>query len=66
MKKRIADIAFIILGAFFFALAVNLFVIPNEFGEGGYRGHDYFVLPVSVVPFDRQSGDQWLAADCRV
>ncbi|ADM68566.1 hypothetical protein GMA19_00717 [Paenibacillus polymyxa E681] len=38
MKKSIADIAFIILGAFFFALAVNLFVIPNEFGEGGVTG----------------------------
>ncbi|QNR68177.1 YitT family protein [Paenibacillus peoriae] len=38
MKKNIADIAFIILGAFFFALAVNLFVIPNEFGEGGVTG----------------------------
>ncbi|WP_342434839.1 YitT family protein [Paenibacillus sp. FSL H7-0442] len=38
MKKCIADIAFIILGAFFFALAVNLFVIPNEFGEGGVTG----------------------------
>ena len=32
------DILFIILGAFFFALAVNLFVIPNEFGEGGVTG----------------------------
>lgn len=38
MKKCIADIAFIILGAFFFALAVNLFVIPNEFGEGALQG----------------------------
>ncbi|MMZ52383.1 hypothetical protein D1872_141480 [compost metagenome] len=38
MKKSIADIVFIILGAFFFALAVNLFVIPNEFGEGGVTG----------------------------
>lgn len=38
MKKSIADIAFIILGAFFFALAVNLFVIPNEFGEGALQG----------------------------
>lgn len=38
MKKRIADIAFIILGAFLFALAVNLFIIPNEFGEGGVTG----------------------------
>lgn len=38
MKKRLADIAFIMVGAFFFALAVNLFVIPNEFGEGGVTG----------------------------
>ncbi|MCM3041514.1 YitT family protein [Paenibacillus motobuensis] len=38
MKKRIADIATIIVGAFLFALAVNLFVIPNEFGEGGVTG----------------------------
>lgn len=38
MKKRIADITFIILGAFLFALAVNLFIIPNEFGEGGVTG----------------------------
>ncbi|RCX18634.1 uncharacterized membrane-anchored protein YitT (DUF2179 family) [Fontibacillus phaseoli] len=38
MKKRFADIAFIILGAFLFALAVNLFIIPNEFGEGGVTG----------------------------
>ena len=33
-----ADIATIIVGAFLFALAVNLFVIPNEFGEGGVTG----------------------------
>ncbi len=32
------DIVTIILGAFIFALAVNLFVIPNEFGEGGVTG----------------------------
>ncbi|WP_138494597.1 YitT family protein [Paenibacillus pinistramenti] len=38
MKKRAADIAFILAGAFLFALAVNLFVIPNEFGEGGVTG----------------------------
>ncbi len=38
MKKSIADIAFIIVGAFLFALAVNLYVIPNEFGEGGVTG----------------------------
>lgn len=28
----------ITIGAFIFALAVNLFVIPNEFGEGGVTG----------------------------
>jgi len=38
MKKRIIDIAFIALGAFIFALAINLFVIPNELGEGGVTG----------------------------
>ena len=34
-EKRTTDIIFIIIGAFLFALGVNLFVIPNEFGEGG-------------------------------
>ncbi|GJM78400.1 UPF0750 membrane protein YxkD [Paenibacillus sp. HMSSN-139] len=38
MKKRIADIVIIIVGAFLFALAVNLFIIPNDFGEGGVTG----------------------------
>lgn len=38
MKKRVVDILFIILGSFVFALAVNLFVIPNELGEGGVTG----------------------------
>ncbi|MBE7121419.1 YitT family protein [Bacillus cereus] len=38
MKKRTTDIIFIIIGAFLFALGVNLFVIPNEFGEGGVTG----------------------------
>jgi len=38
VKKRLADILFIMLGAFIFALAVNLFVIPNELGEGGVTG----------------------------
>ena len=27
-----------LIGAFIFALAVNLFVIPNDFGEGGVTG----------------------------
>lgn len=37
-EKRTTDIIFIIIGAFLFALGVNLFVIPNEFGEGGVTG----------------------------
>ena len=28
----------LLIGAFIFALAVNLFVIPNDFGEGGVTG----------------------------
>lgn len=38
MKKRILDIFVIMAGALLFALAINLFVIPNEFGEGGVTG----------------------------
>jgi uncharacterized membrane-anchored protein YitT (DUF2179 family) len=38
MKKIIHDAIFLIFGAFLFALAVNLFVIPNDFGEGGVTG----------------------------
>jgi len=38
MKKRITDIVTIIIGALIFALDVNLFVIPNDFGEGGVTG----------------------------
>ena len=37
LYERTTDIIFIIIGAFF-ALGVNLFVIPNEFGEGGVTG----------------------------
>lgn len=38
MKKRITDMSSLIVGAFLFALAVNLFVIPNDLGEGGVTG----------------------------
>ena len=38
MKKILLDILFILLGSFIFALAINLFVIPNELGEGGVTG----------------------------
>ncbi|QMV42017.1 YitT family protein [Cohnella cholangitidis] len=38
MKKRIIDILIILAGALLFALAVNLYAIPNEFGEGGVTG----------------------------
>ncbi|MFD1953162.1 YitT family protein [Paenibacillus thailandensis] len=38
MKKRIFDVMHLIAGAFIFALAINLFVIPNDLGEGGVTG----------------------------
>lgn len=38
MKKRTLDMIMLMVGAFLFALAVNLFVIPNDFGEGGVTG----------------------------
>lgn len=38
MKKYVIDIFMIMLGALLFALAVNLFVIPNDLGEGGVTG----------------------------
>ncbi|WIV18373.1 YitT family protein [Paenibacillus polygoni] len=38
MKKRMYDMVMLIVGAFIFALAVNLFIIPNDFGEGGVTG----------------------------
>lgn len=38
MKKKIVDILYILLGSFLFALAVNLFIIPNDLGEGGVTG----------------------------
>ncbi|GAB6926709.1 YitT family protein [Paenibacillus sp. JCM 10914] len=38
MRKRLYDMMMLLIGAFLFALAVNLFVIPNDFGEGGVTG----------------------------
>jgi uncharacterized membrane-anchored protein YitT (DUF2179 family) len=38
MKKRILDIVIIIIGTLLFSLAVNLFILPNKFGEGGVTG----------------------------
>ncbi|BBH24146.1 UPF0750 membrane protein YxkD [Paenibacillus baekrokdamisoli] len=38
MKKRILDIFVIMVGALLFSLAVNVFIIPNELGEGGVTG----------------------------
>ncbi|WP_138753940.1 YitT family protein [Paenibacillus sinopodophylli] len=38
MKKKALDLLMIMAGAFIFALAINLFVIPNELGEGGVTG----------------------------
>lgn len=38
MKRIITDLFVIIFGSLLFALAVNLFVIPTELGEGGVTG----------------------------
>ncbi|OXM82548.1 YitT family protein [Paenibacillus rigui] len=38
MKQRLVDLGFLAAGSLLFALAVNLFVIPNQFGEGGVTG----------------------------
>ncbi len=38
MRRIGKDMLFLAIGAFLFALAVNLFVIPNDFGEGGVTG----------------------------
>lgn len=38
MKRTVGDIAIIALGAFAFALGINVFVIPHELGEGGVVG----------------------------
>ncbi|MCE4050814.1 MULTISPECIES: YitT family protein [Bacillaceae] len=38
MKKYLIDILFLALGALLFAIAVNVFVIPNDLGEGGVTG----------------------------
>ena len=47
MKKVAIDIFIMMIGAFLFALAINLFVIPNDLGEGGVTGVTiilYYVL----------------------
>jgi len=38
MKKRLVDVVMLAAGALLFALSINLFAIPNEFGEGGVTG----------------------------
>lgn len=38
MKSKIVDIFIILVGSFIFSLAINLFVIPNDLGEGGVTG----------------------------
>lgn len=44
MKKRGYELFVLLVGAFLFALAVNVFIIPNDFGEGGVTG-------VSIILF---------------
>lgn len=38
VKTRVMEVLSVILGSFIFALGINLFVIPHEFGEGGVTG----------------------------
>ena len=38
MKRKAIDLLVISLGAFIFALAINVFVIPTDLGEGGVTG----------------------------
>ena len=38
MKKTFSDMLMILAGAVLFAIAINLFVFPNEFGDGGVTG----------------------------
>jgi uncharacterized membrane-anchored protein YitT (DUF2179 family) len=38
LKTRVMEVLSVILGSFIFALGINLFVIPHEFGEGGVTG----------------------------
>ena len=38
MKKTIIEILAVIIGSFLFAVSVNLFIIPNDLGEGGVTG----------------------------
>lgn len=38
MKKYTVDILLLALGSLLFAIAVNVFVIPNDLGEGGVTG----------------------------
>lgn len=38
MKKAFVEILYIIVGSFLFALSINLFVLPSNFGEGGVTG----------------------------
>ncbi|HLR70132.1 MAG TPA: YitT family protein [Pseudogracilibacillus sp.] len=38
MKKYIIELLSITIGSLLFAMAVNIFVIPNELGEGGVTG----------------------------
>ena len=38
LQRKIIDILVIILGAFIFSLAINVFIIPADLGEGGVTG----------------------------
>jgi len=56
MKKFLRDLLLLTAGSFLFALAINLFIIPNELGEGGVTGlaiiaYYLFQWPTGIVYF---------------
>ncbi|MCT1578490.1 YitT family protein [Oceanobacillus kimchii] len=56
MKHFLKDFIFIIIGALFYALAVNMLIIPNNFADGGLTGmsillHYVFGWSTGIVNF---------------
>lgn len=51
MKKSIpANILYIFIGSFFYAISVNSFTVPNQLGEGGVTGLSLLLFYVSQIP----------------
>ena len=37
-RQKLSEIFFIILGAFIYALGLNIFIVANHLAEGGFTG----------------------------